>query len=505
MIKNRKKALALSLALLLPVSLSAPVLAEPESEQAQSAPDLAIEKTYVSQDGQLLTRVEPDQPFTVEVVLRDTGLKTSAVTDAEPGTSLAAATIDASRLSDNYTVGEEAVVTLLSKADEPFKVRVAFPGIRYEGGSPLFRFRVGYPSLNRPFDRFEAELPAAEPVSPAEDPTEEPADDPEPEEPDEPLEMPEEPATYEPPATSTPAEKPAAAKPYIIVDKYSYGGKSVQAGKPFDLTIEFRNTSRTLAVENIKTALDTEEGLSIADSSNTFYLEHLGPRAVAKKTIRIKPLGSEKSSSPAVSVAFQYEYVDGGTRQSADSSERIAIPVIEPDRFEITPPVLPETVPAGTETVLSFAYVNKGKGTLSNVAAEVSGDVQALQPVQNLGNFEAGKSGTIDVVVTPQTPGETKCTIKVQYENASGETVHRDFPLTLQVSEPEMLFDPSQEMPMEPEPEESGSSFWLYGGIGALALALIGWWYWRRKKKKKNENELLDWDFDEDDKGDAKS
>lgn len=101
-------------------------------------------------------------------------------------------------------------------------------------------------------------------------------------------------------------------------------------------------------------SVETEEGLSIANSSNTYYFETLPPRNALSQKIAVKALGSDQSTSPTITVNFRYEYVDNNSRIERTSSERIAIPVYQPDRLEITEAALSPEIYAGQETPLSF-------------------------------------------------------------------------------------------------------------------------------------------------------
>ena len=243
-------------------------------------------------------------------------------------------------------------------------------------------------------------------------------------------------------------------------------------------------------------SIETEEGLAISASSNTFYFEKLSPGATQTQELEISAIGSDRSTSSGISISFRYEYVDASVRNSQTSSEKIAVPVYQPDRFEVTPPELYDTFYTGQEGFLSFSYVNKGKGTIYNVEATLESDaVSAVNGVQNLGNFEAGKSGTIDFVVTPFMAGEANLTVHISYENASGETVTKDYPLTLNVMDldPEP-FDPFIPDPVEPETEKKGSSLvWWLGGTAAVLIAFVVTVLLVRRHKKKK----ADWELDD--------
>ena len=288
--------------------------------------------------------------------------------------------------------------------------------------------------------------------------------------------------------------------PNVIITRFDYGGASVAAGSAFGLNIKFMNTNRKLSVENLVVTIDGGEGFAINGSTNTFYFDKIKPGKTKQIHVPMKALNTLTNGVQPVTASFKYEYVDHQKRSSVTSDLKVSIPVYQPDKFEITKPTVPVVVYAGEETSLSLNYVNKSKGEISNVEASIEGDVDTAAPVQNIGNLEAGKSGTIAFAVTPSEPGETRFTIKVTYEDGNGTVKTRVFPVVMNVEEMEPI-DPGMDEPM-PEEDEGGGVRWPII-IGIAVLALIAALLIIKKKKKaaaaRKEAEMWDnWDDDED-------
>lgn len=287
--------------------------------------------------------------------------------------------------------------------------------------------------------------------------------------------------------------------PNIIITRFDYGGASVAAGSSFNLSFKFKNTSSRVKVENLVATIEGGEGLTLNGSSNTFYFEKVGTESEKTVSLPMKAARTITGSAQPVSVSFKYEYVDNGKRTPVTSEQKITIPVYQPDRFEISKPTLPVMVYAGEETSLSMNYVNKSKSEISNVEAEISGNIESVTPFQNIGNLEPGKSGTIVFAVTAYDPGETEFTIKVTYEDGNGDTKTREFPVVLNVEAMDYP-DPGMDEPL-PEEETGGSKLPLIIGIIAAA-AVAGFVIFKKRKKAaaaKKEAEMWDkWD-DEDD------
>ena len=288
--------------------------------------------------------------------------------------------------------------------------------------------------------------------------------------------------------------------PNIIITRFDYGGASVAAGSNFNLSFKFKNTSSSVKVENLVATVDGGEGLTLNGSSNTFYFEKVGAGSEKTVSLPMKAARTITGSAQPVSVSFKYEYVDKSKRTPVTSEQKITIPVYQPDRFEISKPTVPVMVYAGEETSLSMNYVNKSKSEISNVEAEIEGNIESVTPFQNIGNLEPGKSGTIVFAVTALEPGEAEFTIKVTYEDGNGDTKTREFPVVLNVEAMDYP-DPGMEEPA-PETEESGGISWpLVIGI-IIAVAAASFIIIKKKKKAaaaRKEAEMWDnWDDEED-------
>ena len=268
------------------------------------------------------------------------------------------------------------------------------------------------------------------------------------------------------------------ATPNIIVSSYSYGGSPVAAGDTFSLSITFKNTGTKIPVDNIVMSIETGESLSITSSSNTFYFSALPAGGSKTQTIEMQVPANAAVTGARADIAFKYEYVMNGERASSSASESLSVPVYLPDRFSVSEP---EAVFAtvGEETDISLPFVNRGKGEISNVEAIIefeSPDAAVCElPKQNLGNFEAGKSGTIDFFFTPNEAGEMSVKLIINYEDEMTQPKSVEIPLTFTVEDmSEPIIDP--EYPIEPEePENGGSKTKIIVSvcIGAAVLAAV--------------------------------
>lgn len=259
-----------------------------------------------------------------------------------------------------------------------------------------------------------------------------------------------------------------SAVPNVLIKKFGYGKQPVAAGKAFELELHFENTSPKLAVENIVMAIEPGESFAIDVASNVYHIPLLKPAEAKSQKIQLKALPSAKTGANGIEVSFRYEYVDNDKRSQANLSQKLAVPIYQPDRFEISPPQLPEQAMVGEEISLNLAYVNKGKSEVSNVEAIIEGPVYSVAKQQNLGNFESGKSGNIGFLLTPEKPGTLEFQLIVNYEDANQEVKRKSFPVRLKVEPAAPESDPEQANELLLENEDAGHNgryYWMGAGV----------------------------------------
>lgn len=293
--------------------------------------------------------------------------------------------------------------------------------------------------------------------------------------------------------------------PVVILSSYSYGGGSVAAGSATKLNFSFKNTSKTLPIDNVVVAVSGGVDLMLNGSANTFYFDSVAAGESKSLTVPMKAAQRISANTQDVVVSVRYEYVDHNKRASNSTDLSISVPLYQPDRFDIEPPTAPYVGAPYEEISLTMEYVNRGKTEVSNVEASIVGDIETATPLVRVGNVEAGKSGTIVFPVTPTLEGDNHVTVKLTYEDSNGEQKERVFETTLTtVAYEEPIED--WEDPMEPVDEGGQFPWWiliavvLAGGIVFLVIRR------KHKKKAKLAAEQALWDtWDEEEKKDEET
>lgn len=217
-----------------------------------------------------------------------------------------------------------------------------------------------------------------------------------------------------------------SGKPKIMISSYSTDKTNIVAGDTINFTFKFTNTSNEKPISNMKITLSSDDGAyMITKGSNTFYIENLGPKESATRSIELNVKQDLTSKSYPVNIDFDYEDSNGGTYVS---KEVINLPVTEYSKLVINGANVMDCT-MGSEATLSFDYINMGKAKVSNLTASVEGDFTAVQSINYIGNLEAGSSDYYDIMITPTKEGNASGTLVLAFEDSSGKTieVRKDF------------------------------------------------------------------------------
>ncbi len=275
--------------------------------------------------------------------------------------------------------------------------------------------------------------------------------------------------------------------PQLMVDSYSYGGTSVQAGDEFVLSLSLYNTSGSHTLSNIKVALSSEEGTFIpVNSSNSFYVDTLGKKERIDQYVHLSVKPDAEQQTTALNVKMSYE---DGAGNAFESEDTISIPVMQETRLEVDDIIAPPELYAMMQSYISVEFYNTGKTMLSNLRVSAEGDFDTMESTNYfVGNMESGKSDSYDFGFTPRQGGTMEGKIIFTYEDASGDEQILERPFSFQVMEEMPVFDPGM-MPDEAAAGGGSKLPWIIAAILAL-LAGGGVFAWKKIRKKKIHQEM---------------
>ena len=270
------------------------------------------------------------------------------------------------------------------------------------------------------------------------------------------------------------------------------------AGNECTLTLDLLSTSGDEALTDLLVTLALPEGVTLASGNSTAYI---GSMATGSGTsVSFQLLTGANFTGGVATLGVSLSAVGKDTGVAVSSSTNVTVPVMQPERFELTNLEAPETMYLGEEGYVSLTFVNKGKSSINNLSAEISGE-NIANPGQSqyLGNIAAGTENSVDFNVKASNAGTLKGTITLSYEDDQGnvKTMTKDFSCDVQ----EMPNNNDGMDDFDPgivEPEKTGLPIWAKALIGVAVVAVIaGVVVFIRKKRKEKALGTLE-DEDED-------
>lgn len=291
-----------------------------------------------------------------------------------------------------------------------------------------------------------------------------------------------------------------AAQPYVIISSYSYGKGDLVAGETRNITMTFRNTSKTMAVENMMVTMSLPDAMMLTSSSNSFYIESLAAEGTITKTVNVTVKSNAAAQSHSMTVDFTYDYLDNGIRRNAKTTESISMPVLQVDRFTVTGIDLPQEIFMGEESNLSVNFVNKSRTEIYNLSAKLNCEgISNNGEEQYLGNLASGTTSSADFYIKGNEKGELVGEVIITYEDTNMNQRTVSVPFTTKVTSYEDAWGPQgpvgpqnpDDPGMDPGMEEPAGFpwFWVIGGVVVVAAGVFVYLKLRKNKKESVEED----------------
>lgn len=302
------------------------------------------------------------------------------------------------------------------------------------------------------------------------------------------------------PDDEKPDTETTAAQPYVIISSYSYGKGDLVAGETRNITMTFRNTSKTMAVENMMVTMTLPDAMMLTSSSNSFYIESLAAEGTITKTVNVTVKPTAAAQSHSMTVDFTYDYLDNGVRRNAKTTENISMPVLQVDRFTVTGIDLSQEIFMGEENNLSVNFVNKSRTEIYNLSAKLNCEgLSNNGEEQYLGNLASGTASSADFYITGNEKGELVGEVIITYEDTNMNQRTVSVPFTTKVTSYEDVWGPQG--PVSPQnPDDPGMDpgmeqpagfpwFWVIGGVVVVAAGVFVYLKLRKNKKESVEED----------------
>lgn len=290
----------------------------------------------------------------------------------------------------------------------------------------------------------------------------------------------------------------------LVLTSASYGGGSIEAGRDFTLTVDVLAPAKYAGAENVKVIITPPEQFTASSGSTMIYVGDMAPGASRQVTFELNASAVAPSGSYSINVSVSGTAANGAP--PADSMS-VTVPVTQPERFEISRTDLPEYLSMGEEGYAYVSFVNKGKGTIYNVSAEITGEgLTTTEGNQYIGNVLSGSESSADFTIQTSQSGTISALLTITYEDEKGniKQLTQDFTMTVE----EMYMGGGFEdyypedfgdMGMMPE-EKAGMPLWgwILIALGVLAVGGGAAFFIIKKKKAKKKAAQLTEDDDED-------
>lgn len=287
----------------------------------------------------------------------------------------------------------------------------------------------------------------------------------------------------------------------IVVRSAGYGGGSVVAGQQFTLTADVFVTAGTTGAENVAVSLTLPEQVTVVSGSSQIFVGNMAAGESTSVNFLLNASATAAAGSANITINVNGNAASDGA--ALTTTMPITVPIVQPERFEVSRTDFPEVINMGEETYGSVSFVNKGKGTIYNVSAELRGEgFTTTEGNQFVGNVASGTESSADFTISPTQAGSINAQLVITYENEQAEekTITKDITFTVE----EMMFEDPGMMPgiddMPTEPAQTGMPLWawavivvLVAGVVVTVVVIV-----RKKIKKRKENEKLMEEDDED-------
>lgn len=287
----------------------------------------------------------------------------------------------------------------------------------------------------------------------------------------------------------------------IVVRSAGYGGGSVVAGQQFTLTADVFVTAGTTGAENVAVSLTLPEQVTVVSGSSQIFVGNMAAGESTSVNFLLNASATAAAGSANITINVNGNAASDGA--ALTTTMPITVPIVQPERFEVSRTDFPEVINMGEETYGSVSFVNKGKGTIYNVSAELRGEgFTTTEGNQFVGNVASGTESSADFTISPTQAGSINAQLVITYENEQAEekTITKDITFTVE----EMSFEDPGMMPgmgdMPTEPTQTGMPLWAWAVIVVLAAGVVATVVVivRKKIKKRKENEKLMEEDDED-------
>jgi uncharacterized membrane protein len=273
-----------------------------------------------------------------------------------------------------------------------------------------------------------------------------------------------------------------ASQPRLMVTDFSVDGDNLTAGKKSNITITFKNYSKTKAVKNIKLSLTEDTGDVKSVGTGTQYVDYIGAGRTYTWTVKLTASKTATVGEHAITVSSEYE--DKYYAQYS-SSDILRVNVKQSVGLDYSGIQLPTKSVQGDTITVDISLMNTGKSNIRN--CKIDFDIDSLDSggTTYVGEIVAGENATTNanLRVSSDKLGEVSGKITISYEDEFAKEYKKEIDASTTIVAPTVATD-------EDEEDEKSNSYWwafLIGGIvvgGGIGCAIPITIYSHKQRKE---------------------
>ena len=182
------------------------------------------------------------------------------------------------------------------------------------------------------------------------------------------------------------SEEKVLHKPQLLLEDSNLSSQTLKAGSIWEMSVTFRNKSRSQNVYGLKISLSTETK-GIEFDKNSFYVQRLTPGESITLTQNLSI--AEDTEPGQVTILFSLEYEDSKA-SSANSTETLTFNVSQPVRAELEVSDIPSVFYTMDTVEIPVKALNLGRDKIYNAKVKLEADGLSPKETAFLGNVDEG-------------------------------------------------------------------------------------------------------------------
>lgn len=210
----------------------------------------------------------------------------------------------------------------------------------------------------------------------------------------------------------------------IEIKDYSVEGGMIEAGKEITVNFTLHNTASNYSASSILMTLSNSTGslYPVYGDDNQVYVGTIS--AGGTKTVSVPLAIGSNFTGTAADLTCDFKYETAGV--SMNNIATLVIPTSGGSTIGVKSVDVSTHAIVNGKSLLSISYVNQSSTNITDAVLLIDGNVSSSSKEIKLDTIYSGKSYTEDYYVTFKEAGNQEIGVKLQYTDATGETVTSD-------------------------------------------------------------------------------